>query len=96
VIRWLAVADDKEALAAVTSGRADVAQPDLGSLAASPAPFSEFKVRYPNQVHSDPQAVTSFEQLNVSVPPFNNIKARQAVNYAVNRNTLVELWGGHR
>jgi ABC-type transport system substrate-binding protein len=94
VIRWLAVADDKEALAAVTSGRADVAQPDASSLTASPAPFNEFKVRYPNQFHSNPQAGTSFEDLNVTVPPFNNLKARQAVNYAVDRNTLVELWGG--
>ena len=94
VIRWLAAADDKQALAAVTSGRADVAQPDLGSLTASPAPFSEFKLRYPNQAHSNPQAGTSFEHLDVTVPPFNNLKARQAVNYAVDRNRLVELVGG--
>ena len=32
--------------------------------------------------------------LNTRLPPFNNLKVRQAVNYAVDRNRTVELQGG--
>ena len=32
--------------------------------------------------------------MNQRTPPFNNLKARQAVNYAINRQTLVNLRGG--
>ncbi|MEO8517838.1 MAG: ABC transporter substrate-binding protein [Dermatophilaceae bacterium] len=94
VIRWLAVRDTRAALAAVTSGRADVTQPLVSNVRATSALVSDFKVRYPGQVHSDLVAGTLYEDLNVTVPPFNNLKARQAVNCAVDRNTLVELRGG--
>jgi peptide/nickel transport system substrate-binding protein len=36
---------------------------------------------------------TDFAYLNAKVPPFNNIKARQALNYAVDRRTFVSLYG---
>ena len=94
VIRWLAVADTRAALAAVITGRADVTQPLPFTLQTSPALVSEFRVRYPGQVHSDLFAGTLFEHLDVTVPPFNNLKARQAVSYAVDRNKLVEVFGG--
>jgi ABC-type transport system substrate-binding protein len=94
VIRWLAVADTRAALAAVISGRADVTQPLPFTLQTSPALVSEFRVRYPGQVHSDLFAGTLFEHLDVTVPPFNNLKARQAVSFALNRNKLVEVFGG--
>jgi peptide/nickel transport system substrate-binding protein len=32
--------------------------------------------------------------MNNRVPPFNNLKARQAVEYAIDRNALVRLYGG--
>src|SRR5947208_14143132 len=32
--------------------------------------------------------------MNQKTPPFDNLKARQAVNYAINRQTLVNLRGG--
>ena len=32
--------------------------------------------------------------MNQRTPPFDNLKARQAVNYAINRQTLVNLRGG--
>jgi ABC-type transport system substrate-binding protein len=94
VIRWLAVADTRAALSAVISGRADVTQPLPITLKASSALVSEFKVRYPGQVHSDLAAATLYEHLDVTVPPFNNLKARQAVSYAVDRNRIVEAFGG--
>ena len=35
-----------------------------------------------------------FLPMNVNLPPFDNIKARQAVNYAINRRSAVNLFGG--
>ena len=32
--------------------------------------------------------------MNVNLPPFNNLKARQAVNYAIDRNAAVKIFGG--
>jgi len=35
-----------------------------------------------------------YAPMNVNIAPFNNLKARQAVNYALNKNSLVSLYGG--
>ncbi len=42
----------------------------------------------------NPQTAIYYMALNVNVPPFNNLKARQAVNYAVDRGTYVKIFGG--
>jgi peptide/nickel transport system substrate-binding protein len=39
-----------------------------------------------------PAILTVF--LNNDVPPFDNVKVRQAVNYAVNRSQIQRVWGG--
>jgi YVTN family beta-propeller protein len=93
-IRWLLASDDRAALPAVSRGRADVARLDVFDSLDASALLNEFRVAHPDQVHSDLQAAIYFEVLNTTVPPFNNIKARQAFNDAVDRNKLVELYGG--
>ena len=50
--------------------------------------------QHPTLLRSDPQPVTDMEQFNTRVPPFNNVLARQAVNYATDRNELVRRTGG--
>ncbi|HZC51831.1 MAG TPA: ABC transporter substrate-binding protein, partial [Mycobacterium sp.] len=50
--------------------------------------------QHPAQLKSDPWLQTDMEQLNTRVPPFNNKLARQAVNYATDRNELVKRFGG--
>jgi peptide/nickel transport system substrate-binding protein len=47
-----------------------------------------------DQVHSAarPALLTVF--LNNTVAPFDNVKVRQAVNFAVNRNQIQRVWGG--
>jgi peptide/nickel transport system substrate-binding protein len=32
--------------------------------------------------------------MNVNLPPFNNLKARQALNFAIDRNAAVKIFGG--
>lgn len=92
-IRWLKVADDREAVDAVNTGRADVARL-VSDQQTGPALADGLKVRYPVRVKSELRPQTDYEVLNASIPPFNNLKARQAVSYALNRRKLVQLYGG--
>ena len=92
-IRWLTVADDREAVDAVNTGRADVARL-VSDQPTGPDLADGLKVRYPTRVKSELRPQTEYEVLNARIPPFNNLKARQAVSYAVNRDKLVELYGG--
>ncbi|MBB5575535.1 ABC transporter substrate-binding protein [Rhizobium paranaense] len=54
----------------------------------------ELGSKYAKQVHLDPLAAFWYAPMNVGLPPFNNIKARQALNYAIDRDALVGLFGG--
>ena len=54
----------------------------------------ELSSKYATQVHITPLTAVYYFAFNVRVPPFNNLKARQAVNYATDRNALVKLYGG--
>lgn len=54
----------------------------------------EIGTKYQDQVHISPLTAWWYAPLNVNLAPFDNVKARQAVAYAVDRNTLVNLFGG--
>jgi peptide/nickel transport system substrate-binding protein len=58
--------------------------------------LNELSTRFADQVHIDPQPATFYFAFNTRIPPFNNVKARQAVNYATDRNALIKLYGGPR
>jgi peptide/nickel transport system substrate-binding protein len=49
---------------------------------------------YKNQVHVNPLTADWYMALNTTTPPFNNVKARQAINYAADRNAYVKIGGG--
>ena len=46
------------------------------------------------QVHVNPLPADWYVALNVNIKPFNQIKARQAVNLAIDRDEIVKLFGG--
>jgi peptide/nickel transport system substrate-binding protein len=50
--------------------------------------------KYPKQVHINALAAIWYAPFNVTIAPFSNMQAREAVNYALDRNTLVRLFGG--
>jgi peptide/nickel transport system substrate-binding protein len=50
--------------------------------------------RYSGQLHANPLLLTLALYLNTRAPPFNSLKARQAVAYAINRNEMARLRGG--
>lgn len=56
--------------------------------------LSSLKSKYSNQIAFYTTPSTYYFFLNEGFAPFNNLQARQAVNYAVNRNALVKLRGG--
>jgi YVTN family beta-propeller protein len=72
----------------VLHGRADVL------LSPPPARLPELATRYASQLHSGPLGATVGLVLNTRTWPFRVLAARQAVNYAVDRNRLIQLIGG--
>jgi peptide/nickel transport system substrate-binding protein len=49
---------------------------------------------YASQVHVNTLTADWYMALNTTRPPFNNLKARQAINYAANRTAYVKIAGG--
>jgi peptide/nickel transport system substrate-binding protein len=56
--------------------------------------LNEISTKYEDQVHVNPLTAVWYFAFNVRVPPFNNLKARQGVNFATDRNALVKIYGG--
>jgi peptide/nickel transport system substrate-binding protein len=56
--------------------------------------LGELSNKYANRVHVNPLTAVWYMALNVNVPPFNNLKVRQAINFATDRNALVKIYGG--
>jgi peptide/nickel transport system substrate-binding protein len=60
----------------------------------APDRLTELRARYPSQVHPYTRNNVTFFTLNTRKPPLNNVRVRQALNYAVDRNALVKIFGG--
>ena len=56
--------------------------------------LGELGDRYADQVHIQPLFAIYYVPMNVNLWPFSSLKARQAVNYAVNRAAMVIFYGG--
>jgi peptide/nickel transport system substrate-binding protein len=56
--------------------------------------LAELQSKYSNQIKVYTPANTFYYFMNTRVAPFNNLKVRQAVNYAINREALVRIYGG--
>ena len=56
--------------------------------------LSQLQSKYADQIKFYTTPSTYYFFMNQRMAPFNNLKARQAVNYAVNRQALVKLRGG--
>jgi len=56
--------------------------------------LAHYKSKYGNQIKFWTTPSTFYFFMNERTPPFNNLKARQAVNYAIDRRVLVDLRRG--
>jgi peptide/nickel transport system substrate-binding protein len=60
----------------------------------APDRLTELQARYPSQVHPYIRNNVTFFTLNIRKPPLNDVRVRQALNYATDRNALVKIFGG--
>ncbi|MEO7745303.1 MAG: ABC transporter substrate-binding protein, partial [Actinomycetota bacterium] len=58
--------------------------------------LSEIGTKYADQAHVNALTAFWYLPMNTNLAPFNNVKARQAVNWAVDRNAVVKLFGGEK
>jgi peptide/nickel transport system substrate-binding protein len=76
---------------AVEAGDADVA------LEASASDLlAEILVRFAAQVHASPAPVTGYFKFGTETAPFNRVEVRRALNYALDRDRMVQMLGGPR
>lgn len=59
-----------------------------------PDRLTELSTKYAKQVHVNTLTADWYAVFNTRLAPFNNLKARQAFNWAVNRTATVKLFGG--
>jgi ABC-type transport system substrate-binding protein/DNA-binding SARP family transcriptional activator len=78
----------RPAVTAVEQNRADVL------MSPPPASIYQLATRFASQLHSGPLGATVGLVLNTRVWPFDVLAARQALNYAIDRATLIRLIGG--
>ena len=83
------------------SGEAAVTQVERGQAdwVADDVPsdrLREMLGRFSSQTHVNALPADWYFALNVNIKPFDQIKARQAVNLAIDRNEIVRIFGGGR
>jgi ABC-type transport system substrate-binding protein/class 3 adenylate cyclase/streptogramin lyase len=86
---WRFGVDPEGATTMVERGRADVmvdAPPERR--------LPEIARLFPSQAHPYVRQGTFYLFLNTRVPPFNDVRVRKALNYAVDRSAIVRHWGG--
>ncbi|MDO5531577.1 ABC transporter substrate-binding protein [Sutterella sp.] len=84
-IRWVPVTENSTRAAMLQTGEAQF---------VSPVPFEQYKQLEKNDsitLQKIPSVVTRYISMNETKKPFDDIRVRQAVNYAINRNALVKV-----
>jgi peptide/nickel transport system substrate-binding protein len=56
--------------------------------------LNEMSTKYASRVHVNPLTAVYYFAFNVKEKPFDNLQARQGVNFATDRNALVKITGG--
>jgi ABC-type transport system substrate-binding protein len=79
------VKDQSAQISAVIAGRGDLAYLEFGDL-------KSLAIQYPARVYFGVKNGTQYASLNTRQPPFTNLKARQAVNYAIDRARILQLY----
>jgi peptide/nickel transport system substrate-binding protein len=81
------MADLGKQQSAVETGRADLM--DISGLPGQL--YGPLAIRFPTRIHSAVDLDVRYLFLNTRQPPFTSLKARQAVNYAIDRARIIQL-----
>jgi YVTN family beta-propeller protein len=85
--------DPDRAVTAIARGQADFGIYDV-PYAPPGDRLHELLTRYPAQVHVNPLPGVHYFIMNTRVAPFDDLRVRRALNYAIDRDVLVDLNGG--
>jgi peptide/nickel transport system substrate-binding protein len=88
-ILWQMGAPPADNVAAVLRGDADYT-----SDAPTPRQRADILLHAPGQLHTIPAPATSFMALNTRTAPFNDVRVRRALNFAVDRRAIARYYGG--
>ena len=80
---------DEDQVTAIANGQ--------GDWMFNPVPadrLNELGTKYAKHVHVSPLTAMFYLAMNTRLAPFDNLKARQAVNLAIDRSALVKIYGG--
>jgi YVTN family beta-propeller protein len=78
----------QDAAAKVAAGQVDIDE----EVSEAPA-ARQLAIAHPGQVHSEDDQATVAVFLNTTLPPFNDIRVRRALNFAVDRQHIVGVFG---
>lgn len=84
-IKWIPVVDNNTRAAMLQTGEADF---------CFPLPYEQAKMlegKSGIDVVASPSIVHRWLSMNMNVKPFNNVKVRQAINYAINKKALMKV-----
>src|SRR5262249_36048615 len=76
-------------------GAADLAYVGLNAGRPSAVVLATLQTQHASEIELDPYDITWFLALNTRMPPFDNLTARRALNFAVDRQRLTDLTVGH-
>lgn len=75
---------------AILAGEADILHLDSEPAAR----LAQLRTQVPGQLRVAPSDKTWFEVMNVHLAPFDDLRVREAVELATDREALVQAWGG--
>jgi ABC-type transport system substrate-binding protein len=90
VIKFREYRDAEKAANAVQAGTIDIGRIPDRDTAKLAHVIARLQLRYPDRLHTVTLPGAWFEWLNTRVPPFDNQLARQAVNYAIDREQVIK------
>ena len=88
-VEWTFGGTPEELVGAVENGDADYLPEPL-----PPDQIEALRVRYAGRVYEHQSPALSYLTLNTTLPPFDDVNVRRALNLAVDRQRIVELEGG--
>jgi peptide/nickel transport system substrate-binding protein len=89
VIQGTIIGDQAQSAQMVASNQADYDENVLPT-----DRLAELQSKYKSQIRYFTTPSTYYFFMNQRTPPFNDLKVRQAVNYAIDRSQLVKIFGG--